>query len=118
MFAILVLTIHPVCTLACNVDQYYTPKTCVMPGVTAPFECRTCPANSLQISAEFDEACVCNSGFSATGASYRCSEYKGNGGSENVIWPKVPDSFTCTACSASPGAWCTGGWHRYVELFG
>jgi hypothetical protein len=121
-FAFILLTLqHLLCTiqqsLACSTDQYYAPKVCVLKGVTAPYECKSCPANSMQLSPEFDKACVCNSGFYAPTSWFQCYEYKGNGGSENVIWPKVEDAFTCQACGASPGDWCTGGWHRYTGCF-
>lgn len=84
------------CVLACNSDEFYTPKTCLRWGVVSTFECRTCPTNAVQY-AKADETCVCKMGYYATGAKYMCDDYLGNGGATSRVWPAVEVSLNSFA---------------------
>ena len=109
---ILTATLHailPSLCHACASDEYYTPQVCRTRSVTTQYECRKCVDNALQYVAA-DESCVCYPGYYATGQYNRCWEYKGNGGIENVVWPAVEDTFTCTKCQG--GDMCLGGAYK------
>ncbi len=95
------LSLPPI-TFACNSDEFYTPKTCLLAGVVSTFECKKCPANAVQYAAA-DELCVCKQGYFATGARKMCDSYVGNSGGP----PPFEDGFTCTECSGAN--MCLGG---------
>ena len=95
----------------CPQNTFWSPKKQFSDGVTIAYsewECRACPANSVQFKDEFgvskDESCMCKTGFRATNAKNQYSNYLGN---PDGLWPPVYDSFECTACNDME--YCPGG---------